>query len=1751
MRLKPKAHKIITRVLTSIITIVASFFIVSTVYALDTGLTYLTASGLGTFDIRLIAMSIVNVALGFLGVIAIGIVLYGGFVWMTSGGSPEKVEKAKRILTNGAIGLAIILLSFALTSYILSRLGEATGALRPCNYPTDGDVHCFFDANDCEYRDYCESNDYWSNCRPDPGDPDCSAVIGPACYSDILTGGTIPIRNVVVRAWFNNTPILPDPITAAQFTVTVDGGAADWANCDENRDCLSDYCWDRDGDLDLECDGNVIAGSYNINGNIIEFVPANICPSPPAPTPPPDYNCFSDDATYNINLPNGIISCGGYNLNCSLGICDGQFTIPLGAGVDISAPTVDVLPGQICQIPNNRLQALVTDDFGVNFVRFFADGATIGENTNTLEDPAEDWGSDVAEYTTWDASGYVVGSTVEISATAYDYDLNQASHSRDFLVSAGHCCNFTCNSSPTACTSDADCVGVDTCNFTQPFMDEDEFGPNCGGEDCLACDGGDCDLGDDLAATCLTPEDTLCASYFCEPNDCVCQSPPIIDYISPALPGADLNSFDDDIPYGPPGSWITIFGRNFGTTPGRVVFLSDDLDGYDPFLYNNQCDNYWQDSQITVVVPDGTWGPGAVTGPGPIEVIEGTTGYLLSDRTDIVTTVNERLIIDFNPLIGNARPGICQLNPNSGIFEDQIDVEGIGLSGYIATDTVSFGGNEGTDPTGVSNPTLSGVGVPNLNPGNIWTWVEIAGEESNALNFNALNPDVIPIIYDFEPEQGPPGTYVTITGDNFGYQKGSNGRVDFGPQFSTEANYDFPDECAGEYWSNTQIIVKVPNFAAALPLSRIITVTNNDNYPGNTIGLDPEEFNVEDDFPPPGICWMNPSSGPAGMSTMLYGEYFSQVLPGDGDDVVFYDEQSVISFITTTVGGSSADTIDTAVSIDAITGPVVARDNDLPRDSNPYNFIVGDCTLGTNACDPGADGTPGTGDTGEQECCIAGQFRGACMDTGECVGKPNNSFYLWQFTTGTTGPRVVELCNRQRDCNLGYCEQDRNTTCFVDDDCSGGTTGPCLSSFTSPTPLFSRDGVSATNSLVSARFNQDMRDTTINSTNIYVEQCTDNTPNCATTSGVTGILSTAMPWRWDNQDAEYFNLYPDLDNDTIPDAFTPNTWYRVTLTDDVQSSTGAELIGNQPQGFCELDVNTSCMQDDQCANGTTGPCRNYYTWVFQTDALPGDAGCISCEPSLGYLYFQGDQKEYSGTVYDQNNECVILNNLSYDWNWEVNEPPQLINPPYATITNVDVLPSAGPDGFVDPVQIATAQSESMPYPLQVLAEILDLGLANSCTLYTDFKTPVVTDKWPDCASACINAEIGAAFSRAMMESSIDTDSVYLHICFGDSQCGKECHDGTSYTNRPCQFDSDCPGSDTCENPPEVDITSPQYVTNIAYTCGVKTCANGTVCTSDAECGGAPGSCAVRADISFGEECDDGNLNNGDGCSDKCLNEGSIYTCGNANTASGLYISAVDNPWIDTGEDCDDGNSDAGDGCSQLCLNEGSDPSECDDGNADPGEECEPSDYALGVCTSRCLWAGASNTERFEVYFYPSPGWNGGMLIPGAYYRVVLTEEIQSSEGVALGQLNYDYYSSGQNEAYSWIFKAQDDFALCQLSRVQVNPISLVLPTNTIQLYRGVPFSAPDRCSPARGQRLNPYLYNWDWSSLNPQVADLITPLRDACGNTVIEPGEDCDDGNLNNLDGCSNMCLNEGVYDACGSPENRALNPGFEIIVAD
>lgn len=79
-------------------------------------------------DPRLVVANIIRFILGFLGILAVIIVVYAGFKWMLSGGSEDKIGEAKKMLIAGVIGLIIILAAYIVVNFVINQLiGATTG----------------------------------------------------------------------------------------------------------------------------------------------------------------------------------------------------------------------------------------------------------------------------------------------------------------------------------------------------------------------------------------------------------------------------------------------------------------------------------------------------------------------------------------------------------------------------------------------------------------------------------------------------------------------------------------------------------------------------------------------------------------------------------------------------------------------------------------------------------------------------------------------------------------------------------------------------------------------------------------------------------------------------------------------------------------------------------------------------------------------------------------------------------------------------------------------------------------------------------------------------------------------------------------------------------------------------------------------------------------------------------------------------------------------------------------------------------------------------------------------------------------------------------------------------------------------------------------------------------------------------------------------------------------------------------------
>lgn len=82
--------------------------------------------GLSDTDPRDVVANVIKVVLGFLGTIAVVLIIVAGFQWMTAAGNEDKIAKAKKIMTAAVIGLVIVLMAYALSTFVINAIISAT-----------------------------------------------------------------------------------------------------------------------------------------------------------------------------------------------------------------------------------------------------------------------------------------------------------------------------------------------------------------------------------------------------------------------------------------------------------------------------------------------------------------------------------------------------------------------------------------------------------------------------------------------------------------------------------------------------------------------------------------------------------------------------------------------------------------------------------------------------------------------------------------------------------------------------------------------------------------------------------------------------------------------------------------------------------------------------------------------------------------------------------------------------------------------------------------------------------------------------------------------------------------------------------------------------------------------------------------------------------------------------------------------------------------------------------------------------------------------------------------------------------------------------------------------------------------------------------------------------------------------------------------------------------------------------------------
>ena len=85
------------------------------------------AATAGVSNVENFIRSIITVFAGLAGLIATGFLVAGGFIYITSSGNPEHLDRGKRTITYSLIGLAIVIGAFVISQIVTTLATNAFG----------------------------------------------------------------------------------------------------------------------------------------------------------------------------------------------------------------------------------------------------------------------------------------------------------------------------------------------------------------------------------------------------------------------------------------------------------------------------------------------------------------------------------------------------------------------------------------------------------------------------------------------------------------------------------------------------------------------------------------------------------------------------------------------------------------------------------------------------------------------------------------------------------------------------------------------------------------------------------------------------------------------------------------------------------------------------------------------------------------------------------------------------------------------------------------------------------------------------------------------------------------------------------------------------------------------------------------------------------------------------------------------------------------------------------------------------------------------------------------------------------------------------------------------------------------------------------------------------------------------------------------------------------------------------------------
>lgn len=287
----------------------------------DLGVNYAAATGLSAQDPRLTVAKIIRVGLGLLGTIAVVLVIYAGFLWMTAAGNEDKIKRAKDVLKAAVIGLVIILSAFAITSFIISQL---VGAIN----------------------------------GPGGSGTSTPPIILPPVDANFMVTGSSPAggstnlpRNTIIRFQFNGS-IKVDSVNANTAQVLVAG--------------------------------NPVAGLWQVNGQEMIFQPESICTGSCGEVHClPENGSISVQLTNGIQSAGATPK--NLDCSQALGSATCQISFEVGTTIDCQDPAAEFISSVgLCSGYSNNLRVAASDDSGLTRFEFFANNQSLSIQTDNF-----------------------------------------------------------------------------------------------------------------------------------------------------------------------------------------------------------------------------------------------------------------------------------------------------------------------------------------------------------------------------------------------------------------------------------------------------------------------------------------------------------------------------------------------------------------------------------------------------------------------------------------------------------------------------------------------------------------------------------------------------------------------------------------------------------------------------------------------------------------------------------------------------------------------------------------------------------------------------------------------------------------------------------------------------------------------------------------------------------------------------------------------------------------------------------------------------------------------------------------------------------------------------------------------------------------------------------------------------------------------------------------------------------------------